>query len=331
MVRVDQPGFTRGPREKPRGRRGRVAPSPRRVPPLSFVMSTRQCHRRCSWAWRRCQEMIPARQKGDNDSRWGAQRCGGLRRSPAYSGQTSLMLLSPDPRVVAMWRELACAPSGFAEPGIALVVTDEARFIRPGWCGVVVLGDRAVVVGPAAQHRRLDRLIDATAAPLALTDPIHVEETLRSVEDSLGPADLQYGRVTSSAPSPSLRGPLEYADPLVRRLLEKLPPADVSEAGFGDDSTEAIFVAVEDEEPMAASGHRRWAGDVAHVGVVTLPAARRRGLGRRASLAAAAHATRQGLVVQWRSRWDNVASLELGRSLGLDRCGRQFSFLIAQP
>lgn len=238
------------------------------------------------------------------------------------------MLLPPDERVVAMWRNLAGAPSAFTEPGIHLVVTDEARFTRPGWCGVVALGDSAVVVAPTAQSHRFDRLAESEPAPQELTEPAYVEATIGALEDTLGPADLQYGRVTS-APSADLRGPLQYADPLLQRMLANVPPAEASEAGFADDSTEAIFVAVDNDEPMAASGYRTWPGEVAHLGVVTVPAARRRGLARRASLAAAAHATDRDLIVQWRSRWDNVPSLQLGRSLGLDRCGRQFSFRLA--
>ena len=91
---------------------------------------------------------------------------------------------------------------------------------------------------------------------------------------------------------------------------------------------EAIFVALDGEQPLATSGYRRWPGGVAHMGVVTTPAARRRGLGRKASLAAAGHATDQGLLVQWRSLWSNDASRQLGLSLGLYHCGRQFSFLL---
>ena len=91
---------------------------------------------------------------------------------------------------------------------------------------------------------------------------------------------------------------------------------------------EAIFVALDGEQPLAASGYRQWPGGVAHMGVVTIPAARRRGFGRKASLAAAGHATDNGLLVQWRSLWSNDASRQLGQSLGLSLCGRQFSFLL---
>jgi GNAT superfamily N-acetyltransferase len=226
-----------------------------------------------------------------------------------------------------MWRRLACAPTAFAEPGIQVVCNDEARLTRPGWCGVVVIGDSAVVVTPQKRPPQVDRLVESTSVPAALTDHRYVKDVIGPLEDSLGPADLQYGAVRA-ARSADVRGPLPLPDPLVERALASAPPADRSEGGFQDDRMEAIFVALDGEQPLAASGYRRWPGGVAHMGVVTIPAARRRGLGRKASLAAAGHATDQGLLVQWRSLWSNDASRQLGQSLGLSHCARQFSFLL---
>ena len=238
------------------------------------------------------------------------------------------MLASPqDDRVVTMWRRLTCAPTAFAEPGIQVVCTDAARLTRPGWCGIVVIGDSAVVVTPQKRPPQVDRLVESTPVPATLTVPQYVEDVVGPLEASLGPADLQYGTVPT-ARSADVRGPLPLPDPLVEGVLARVPPADRSEAGFEDDRMEAIFVALDGEQPLAASGYRQWAGGVAHMGVVTIPAARRRGLGRNASLAAAGHATDQGLLVQWRSLSSNDASRQLGQSLGLYHCGRQFSFLL---
>jgi GNAT superfamily N-acetyltransferase len=233
----------------------------------------------------------------------------------------------PDDRAVTMWRRLACAPTAFEEPGIQVVCSDEARLTRPGWCGVVVIGDSAVVVAPQMPPPELARLVESTSVPVTLTDPRYVEDIIGPFKDSLGPADLQYGTV-QAASSTDVRGPLPLPDPLVERVLASAPPADRSEAGFEDDRMEAIFVALDGEQPLAASGYRQWPGGVAHMGVVTIPAARRRGLGRKASLAAAGHATDHGLLVQWRSLWSNDVSRQLGQSLGLSLCGRQFSFLL---
>ncbi|HEV2758626.1 MAG TPA: GNAT family N-acetyltransferase [Acidimicrobiales bacterium] len=191
----------------------------------------------------------------------------------------------------------------------------------------MVIGDSAVVVTPQKRPPQLDRLVESTAVPATLTDPRYVEDIIGPLEDSLGPADLQYGTI-GAASSAHVRGPLPLPDPLVERVWKNAPPAERSEAGFEDDRMEAIFVALDGEQPLAASGYRRWPGGIAHMGVLTIPAARRRGLGRKASLAAAGHATDHGLLVQWRSLWSNDASRQLGQSLGLYHCGRQFSFLL---
>lgn len=191
----------------------------------------------------------------------------------------------------------------------------------------MVIGDSAVIVTPQKRPPQLARLVEFTPAPAALADPRHVEDVIGPLEDSLGPADLQYGAVRA-ARSAGVRGPLPLSDRVVERALASAPPADRSEAGFDDGRVEAIFVALDGEQLLAASGYRQWAGEVAHMGVVTIPAARRRGLGRKASRAAAGHATDQGLLVQWRSVWTNDASRQLGQSLGLSHCVRQFSFLL---
>lgn len=228
-----------------------------------------------------------------------------------------------------MWRELACAPNAFHGSGVSVVSTDAARVSPPGWCAVVVLGEAAVVVTPPERPARLDRLLASTTDLSALTDARHVEEALGPLAGTLGPADLQYGTVRGTSDT-DVVGPLSATDPIVQQLRATTPGEDLGEAGFEDDAMTAIFVALEGKHPVAMSGHRRWPGEVAHMGAVTTPAARNRGRGRRAAGAAAAFASDQGLLVQWRSLWSNDASRELGASLGLHHCGRQFSFRMAE-
>lgn len=231
----------------------------------------------------------------------------------------------PDARVLGLWRSLANAPTAFAEPGVTLVSDDTARVTRPGWCGVVVIGDSAIVATPAARPPAIDRLLDSTSEPELLTDPAHVAGVIGPLESTLGPADLQYGEV-ASAGAPLAHGPLGFTDPMVQQALDLIPEEDRSEAGFEDDSIEAIFIATDDDRPVAVAGYRRWETTAAHLGVATTPASRNRGHGRTAAHAASAHATHQGLIIQWRSLWSNEASRRLGHSLGLVHCGRQFSF-----
>lgn len=240
--------------------------------------------------------------------------------------QTAGVLTSPpDDRVVAMWRDLASAPTAFAEPGVSVVCTDAARLTRPGWCGVVVLGGAAVVVTPLERPAQLDRLLASASTPLAFADPGYVEEVLGPLEETLGPADLQYGAVRGAAGA-SVQGPLAFWQPLVQRVRADAPAADCAEAGFEDEAMTGIFVAVARNRPVAMSGHRPWPGDIAHMGALAVPAVRGQGLGKESARAAAAFASDQGLLVQWRSLWSNDASRRLGAALGLQRCGRQLSF-----
>lgn len=231
----------------------------------------------------------------------------------------------PDDRVRDLWRRLAGAPDAFTDAGVVMVSGDEARVTRPGWCGVVALGDAALVTVPSLIDWTERLLGSSSLSPEALTDPDRVAEVIGPLASTLGPADLQYGFVHGPM-APHVTGPAHFGDSLVQETLAAIPDDDRSEAGFGDASIESVFVAIAGDRPVAVAGYRVWEDLAAHIGVATTPATRRMGHGRAAAHAAAAHATSRGLVVQWRSLWSNDASRELGRSLGLIACGRQFSF-----
>jgi hypothetical protein len=230
----------------------------------------------------------------------------------------------PDHRVLELWRRLANAPDALAGPGVTIVSDDEARVAPPGWCGVVAIANAAIVTTPTARPAQIEPLLRSSLSPVDLTDPELVTDLIGSPTATRGPAALLYGRVQPLGGS-DVAGPFRTGDPLVQRALEPIPAEDAFEAGLQDDSVEAIFVAIDRDEPVALAGYRRWEGLAAHIGVATAPASRR-GHGRRVAAAAAGHATEQGLLVQWRSRSGNDASLGLGRDLGLVECGRQLSF-----
>jgi ribosomal protein S18 acetylase RimI-like enzyme len=69
---------------------------------------------------------------------------------------------------------------------------------------------------------------------------------------------------------------------------------------------------------VSAAGYEVWGGFVAHIGVVTAASARGRGHGRAAVTCIANHAIAAGLVAQYQTLQDNVASIAIVRRLGFD-------------
>jgi predicted GNAT family acetyltransferase len=99
---------------------------------------------------------------------------------------------------------------------------------------------------------------------------------------------------------------------------------DADESGITEKPSPVSVVRV-DGQVVAASGYEVWCGEVAHVGVLTHPRFRGRGLGAAVASATVAHALGAGLVAQWRARATNAASRRIARSLGFVEVGRQLS------
>ncbi|MFF3212520.1 GNAT family N-acetyltransferase [Streptomyces sp. NPDC002886] len=78
---------------------------------------------------------------------------------------------------------------------------------------------------------------------------------------------------------------------------------------------------------VAAAGYGTWPGGVAHVGVLTAPGSRGRGLARAAGPAAVAHALDARLLPRWRAR--TPASRRVATVLGFGELGFQLSVELA--
>ena len=114
----------------------------------------------------------------------------------------------------------------------------------------------------------------------------------------------------------------------VHDLERQCPPDDVTEVGLAGMGER--FVLLDDREaPDAGSGYDEWEGILANVGVLVPPALRREGRGRLAGAMATNDALDSGLVAQWRSRSENVASLGLARRLGYEVVGTQTTVVLA--
>jgi GNAT superfamily N-acetyltransferase len=241
-----------------------------------------------------------------------------------------------------LWCTLAAAPVEFPPSGVTVVVSPAARLCPPGWCGIVVLGESAIATVPtAALKPLLEYALHLLPAP-DMTDPHRLRAVL-PLSELLGPAALAY--LEDPAPPgaaghraiPAHPGEAEPPgavvevprdDPGLAAFLAAVPPDDAGESGLAE-LTSAAFVTGHEGEVTAAAGWRLWPTGVAHLGVLTDPAHRGRGLARAVAARATADALAAGLLPQWRAR--PLASRRVARALGFRELGSQFSFTLNHP
>lgn len=219
-----------------------------------------------------------------------------------------------------LWEELAHAPISFARAagGVTVVVSPESRLCPPGWVGVVLLGDSAIVTAPN----------QSTAAQLSgLTVESLMTPDLPAA-DILGPATLSYLSPDDFRPTQThVRiHELPAGSPELRKLDESAGDADAGEAAL-DEITSPAFAIYANDEVIAAAGYRLWPRRTAHLSVLTSPSWRGQGLARAAASSAVAHALDAGLLPQWRAR--PVESRRVAASLGFRELGTQLSFRLS--
>ena len=118
-------------------------------------------------------------------------------------------------------------------------------------------------------------------------------------------------------------------DPAAVVDLEKAcPPDDVAEVGLAE-MDRALVTLDELDQPTAGAGYVEWEQIIAHLGVLTPPTFRRRGFGLRAAALATNEALDVGLVPQWRSRIENLASRRTAARLGFVEVGSQTTVSLA--
>lgn len=118
-------------------------------------------------------------------------------------------------------------------------------------------------------------------------------------------------------------------DPQASAELERqCPPDDVTEVGLS--SLAQRFVTVDElDQVRAGAGYDEVEGILAQVGALTPPHRRRSGCATLAAAIATNDALDSGLVPQWRTRRDSVASLALLRRLGYQVVGSQTTVLLS--
>jgi GNAT superfamily N-acetyltransferase len=212
------------------------------------------------------------------------------------------------PSVAAFWAErLGCPVSAFEQPGLTLVP-------HPLRDRVFVLASGAAVVVAAAEalHARLRAATEAHA----LVTPEVLRPLMPSGARLIGPARIAYLHGALSAPDGITRLG-SASDPRLRTLREHATSEEWEHANL-EAAEPPLFACPAGEEIAAASGFERLATRVAHLGVVTDPRHRGRGLGRAAVQAAAVHALELGLLPQYQTLASNAAALRIAESLGFE-------------
>lgn len=208
---------------------------------------------------------------------------------------------------------------------VQVVFAPESPLCRRGWIGILGVDGTVTASVP---HADLCVPVEEALAGLTAEDAVCaevIEPRLPATRSVLGPAPLFY------PPREYVLGELAGVEHVSHDELEALfqfvTPDELDESGMLEVTSLAFGSRTAEGDMAAVCGYRRWSNDVAHLSVLTQPAHRREGHGRRAALAAIRHAMDVGLLPQWRAR--PSPSQALARSLGLIEFGAQLNFELA--
>lgn len=134
--------------------------------------------------------------------------------------------------------------------------------------------------------------------------------------------------------SPAVQEPATVSfDPVdVQAVTSRCPADDVAVSGVSEAEWTATLMldpeSPEGPDAAAASCRRIWHHTLAHLGVLTRPDRRGRGLGGCIAAIAAEEAFAEGLVPQWRVDLEDGASHRIARHLGFSEAGTQTTVIL---
>ena len=241
-------------------------------------------------------------------------------------------------RAQTAWASYAGIDGGFRPGQVSLGVNAQSRICPPGWAGIVVLGDAAIVTVPAPGAERELRRALAGVPANRLTDQSVIESVV-GIAEVLGPASLAFtdaARFRDAAQLADARAASQrwavsrppVSDERVHGLLESVSAADAAETDLARIGPGA-HVVLDGDRAVSAAGYLTWPGSVAHLSVLTDPAFRGLGLAKLAGSSATADALSRGLLPQWRARVP--ASIRAAASLGFVSGGSQLSIRLRCP
>jgi hypothetical protein len=240
-------------------------------------------------------------------------------------------------RVRDAWRQVLGAPAAFRDAGTVVVARPATPAPGPRWVTVVTLGDARCVLIPADLTKTLDPDAGRTLAgqgATAAADPIaagrlaHPDEARAMLGPGivvLGPAVLAYADDPGPSVVPSAAEPVEPGAADLDQLGAACDPGEAAESALAA-WTHWVHVIRERDLVVAAAGAQVWAGMLAHLGALTRPDRRGRGLGATVASSVVRAALATGLVAQWRARPELTASRRLAAGLGFVELGQQVSY-----
>ena len=232
-------------------------------------------------------------------------------------------------RIRRTWEGVVGCPSGLTGTGLEVVAQQGKRDPSQEWIRIVCLMGATVVSTPPSRVAGLrERLVSLGADELVDCDLW--AGIVGPCAEILGPASLAYvdgNCFRASSPDPRIELRSSHDD-RVLALIEACGAAEARESGIVQ-WTSPLFTIEESGAAIAASGYTVWSRELAHLGVLTHPGWRGRGLARAVAGAAIAHALRIDLVAQWRARLTLTASRQVARSLGFIELGHQLSLRLS--
>lgn len=182
------------------------------------------------------------------------------------------------------------------------------------------LFDHTVLSGPAEVLSQACRLDDADLADERRLLEIARRHAMSA--RSQGTARLLYAEEPPTLDA-AQRGAVSFDPAHVSAVLAASPADDVRASGIAEAPWRAALVDEDTGTAAGAAGRDLWAGMLAHLGVLTVPAQRRAGIGLHLAAVAAEEAFTEGLVPQWRARSESIGSLRIATALGFSPAGSQ--------
>ena len=231
----------------------------------------------------------------------------------------------------SFWAEyFGCSIDTIRRPGLH-VIRRTAKPRDQRGIFVLVNAQAYLISTPPESHDAVQQAVSApgVATSALIETPFWAALLGSKLEQAVGPTWLAYADNSDFYPADtSSVVQLKSAD---GHALEALKNACVKaewENGNIDLAKQPTFGYFLGDSLVAVAGYEVWSGKIGHIGVVTHPQLRGKGLGKTTVSAAAEHGLKADLVMQYQTLAANQPSKGIGKSLGFRRYGRTLAVKI---